>query len=133
MKGGNIIKKNAELLKKQKARLLIVATCAAIMLTSGCAKSSDDSKSNNYGYYVITYNMDNAVIFELDNGYCNEYGISDTINDYKANFRVYGQSIVIKNENENSKEYVYSVAQSLVGEDGSVTFYDADEQLKLKK
>ena len=127
------MKDKLNLLKKQKHQLAILALCSTLALGGcGATNTTNNNESSKTGGYVITYNMDNAVIFEMDQY---EFGGNQQMLDKSMNptFEITSPFIFIKYEDENSKEYAYSVALSLVGEEGTITFYDVDDQLKLTK
>ena len=122
------MKNKIELLKESRKRLALFTLIGALTL-SGCgnAKGSDNNYEKDCNYYVITYNMDNAVIFEAN---------SIIMSNTKINFsgiRYQGPYYVINNDNENSKNIAYELAKSLVGENGNITIVDDDNQLKLTK
>ena len=114
-------------LKKQKKKLLILATCATLAISSGCGKTDNTNSnavSDTTADYAITYNGDIAVIFKAPN-FTRSY---DGILDLKT--MISSPYILLYNCDE---EYAYSVAESIVGEDGTITLFDSRNQLKISK
>lgn len=124
------MKNKKDLLKAKKAKLAILTLCGTLAL-SGCGASTKEETSEP-NYYLITINNTNAAIFEMDDYTTYYTKISGSGSD--AQFTVNNADCyLIENIDENSKQYAYDIALSLVGEDGNITFFDADNQLKLSK
>lgn len=122
-----------ETLKKMR-RVLVGGLCIPIILT-GCGSNKDTNKTEieETKNYVIILNDNNALIFE-EVGY-DLYSNNDVLHiDYPggrivANGEPY---IIIETSDKNGKKEAYEAAKSLVGEDGTVTFYQ-ENILKRKK
>ena len=126
------MKNKIDLLKKTKYQAVIALLCGAIVL-GGCGKTNNDNDSNpsNVNYYVITYNDDNAIIFEMKDVHTGSNYVYDSGPSFE--FHLNGPSVVIKNVDENSREFAYDIAQGLVGVGGTITFYNEENQMKLQK
>ena len=115
-----------DMLKKLASYVLTIGIITGSgSILSGC--KSDNNKKD----YIVLYNDDNAIIYDADNTewyYENKYSC--------IKIRDNGKSFISSNYlfySNYSIDEIESHVKALIGEDGNISYYNFDEEKKLKK